>query len=141
MKKRSDKEMKNKKKSKRSLLRSSLPQITKSKMMTKWNGIGMERTTIERLLLGLRRIDSHDCLLRHVCQINQNWLAGVGTPVEEAMLEIFRSTGTGSNDLGSIWRVYQEALGASVVDCGMKYQACPLTTEETNPANLLNGIF
>ena len=106
-----------------------------------------EIETIERLLLGLRRIDSHDCFIRHVCQINQNRLAGTASPFDEAVLKVFtlkptKSASTAGNGQStSIWDVYREALVPSVIDCSHKYQLCPLSAEEMDPANLLGGLF
>ena len=49
-----------------------------------------EMDVIERVLLGLRRIDSHDCFIRHVCQVNQNKVTGKSSSYEDSILKIFR---------------------------------------------------
>jgi len=102
-----------------------------------------EIDAVERILLGLRRIDSHDCFIRHVCQIKQNQLTGKGTEYESTLLQIFSLKPQKQAIQGetSIWDIYHDALTPEIVDCDQKYKLCPLTKKDMNIKSLLSGFF
>lgn len=51
--------------------------------------------------------------------------------------------GHGSDDAGptSIWDIYHDALTPEVIDCGQKYQMCPLTQKDMSVSSLMSGFF
>jgi hypothetical protein len=102
-----------------------------------------EIEAVERILLGLRRIDSHDCFIRHVCQIKQNQLAGTASEYEKTILNIFsmRPKKQAVEGETSIWDIYHDALSPTVMDCSQKYKLCPLSKKDMKVQNLLSGLF
>ncbi|CAL8144083.1 unnamed protein product [Orchesella dallaii] len=102
-----------------------------------------EIDAVERILLGLRRIDSHDCFIRHVCQIKQNQLAGKGSQYEDTILQIFsmKPQREVASDQSTIWDIYHDALTPEVIDCNQKYKLCPLTKRDMSVSSLLSGLF